>query len=102
MFPAGAIKEDSPAGTKHSAKVLSYFPNDQRSPAMKLQLTILRDTLKGKGSKTTAGTQITLIRVPPPVAAKGGYGLRVRASGHFSGLHVSSGSLFLYVAASMH
>src|SRR5438270_7108494 len=56
--------------------------------------------VKGKGTSKTAGTQITVIRVPPPVSSRGGFGLRLRATGKFSALTISSGKLFKYNASS--
>jgi hypothetical protein len=58
-----------------------------------------KDKLKGSGSTSTAKTQLTVIRVPPPVSSKGGYGLRLRSTGKFKPLHLSSGSLWQYDAS---
>ena len=53
-------------------------------------------TVHGRGSGSTAGTAITFTKLPPPVRAKGGFGLRVRATGRFNPLSVSPGKLWTY------
>lgn len=52
--------------------------------------------VKGKGSKGTAGTKITLSKVSPPLRKRGGFGLKVRANRTFGSLHVSPGKTFRY------
>lgn len=58
-----------------------------------------KERLSGQGSAGTAGTQITVVKMPPPIAKKGGFGIRVRATGKFKPLHTSMGKLFRFNAA---
>jgi hypothetical protein len=54
--------------------------------------------VKGKGSSSTHGTQITITKLAAPVKPKGGVGIKIRATGKFNPLHISSGKLWIYNA----
>jgi hypothetical protein len=58
-----------------------------------------RASLRGTGSAATARTQITVLKVPAPVRSKGGFGLRLRATGTFNPLTVSPGKTYAYNAS---
>ncbi|HZS93489.1 MAG TPA: hypothetical protein VFA78_01720 [Chloroflexota bacterium] len=56
--------------------------------------------VKGKGTKGSAGTKITLSKVSAPVPKRGGFGLKVRANHAFGPLKVSPGKTYKYKAGS--
>lgn len=86
----------APAGYSNNGQGCVVVPTGG-SFSMKIPGT--KAKILGHGSKNTAGTQITVVKVPVLVRSKGGFGLRVRATGKFNPLRVSPGKLYRYNAA---
>jgi hypothetical protein len=84
------------AGYSHNNAVCVIVPSSG-SFSVKVPSTSIK--VKGKGSASTSGTQITLTKIAAPMSSKGGVGIKVRATGKFKPLHVSSGKLWLFNAA---
>jgi hypothetical protein len=83
------------AGYSHNNTVCVVVPSSG-SFTIKVPKTSLK--IKGTGSAATKGTQITITKVAAPVHSKGGVGIKIRATGKFNPLHVSTGKIWLYNA----
>lgn len=86
----------APAGYSHTGSGCIVVP---ARGAFSMTIAGTNSRISGKGSSRTAGTQITVTKVPPPVRSRGGFGLRVRATGKFNPLKVTPGRLFAYIAS---
>lgn len=92
---APLLQACQPAGYSHRNTLCVVVP---ARGSFSMRITGTGDTVRGQGSSRTAGTQITFLKVPPPVRARGGFGLRVRATGRFGPLTVSPGKAYRYNA----
>jgi hypothetical protein len=84
------------AGYSISSNAVCVQVPSSGSFSVKVPETSLK--VKGKGSAATHATQITITKLAAPVKSKGGVGIKIRATGKFNPLHVSSGTLWLYNA----
>jgi hypothetical protein len=94
-YAAPAQAKCTKAGYSHNNAVCVVVPSSG-SFTVKVPNTSLK--VKGTGSAATKGTQITITKVAAPMHSKGGVGIKIRATGKFNPLHVSSGKIWLYNA----